>query len=392
MGSYASRMLFLTRASAFLIPIRALNAPQYVRNYGFSRSPLGLPLPVSYPRVQLVMQHVSFRGTIANVLRNLSLHFSTPSESLNSRIESIFRLSMKAVGANPDDPGSIWLGDTLHFHINHFSLNEILAGNHLHLPLLMVSIVLVFFAGRRCGIRREALWYAIGLIAAFSLFCALLRWQMWSSRYHLPLFVIGSALAGIVLERCFSRRYATTIALLLLFWALPFAVANRTRSLVPWNRLTHVYHPRQVLYFSDQHEKEASTYIAAAEAVNQSDCRQVAIDAYVEDPAIEHSPKSLYIYPLLALIHADGDTRTVWYTGVDNLSSKYADQHAHPVPCAVICLDCATVTKTWAEDQGISHRASVFGYIVILSPTTEVPNANSSGNDGLDMTQSTWPV
>jgi len=377
MGSSFSRILFLKRSAAFLIPILALNAPQYIRNYGLSRSPLGIPLPVAFPRAQLVMEHVSVRGTLANVLRNLSLHFSTPSEALNLLIERVFRLAIHAVGVNPDDPGSIWLGESTHFHINHLSLHETLAGNHLHLPLLLVSIGLALFWRRSEQVRDKALWYAIGIVSAFLLFCALLRWTMWSSRYQLPLFVLGSALAGLVLERNFSRRFATTVAFVLLLWALPFAIANRTRSLVPWNRLTHVYHPRQLLYFSDQHEMGAQAYIAAADSVNHLNCRQVAIDAYIEDPAIAHSPKSLYIYPLLALIHDDGTARSVWYTGVDNLTSKYADQHTHPAPCAVICLECTSVKKKWAEYQGTGERASVFDGIVIFSPAGKIANSGS---------------
>lgn len=375
MGTSASRVLFFKRSAAFLFPILVLNAPQYIRNWTLSRSPLGVPLPVSYPRIELTMQHVTIRGTLANVLRNLSLHFSTPSEALSLRIERMFRMAIHLLGVNPDDPGSIWLGDSLHFHINHFSLNEVLAGNHLHLLVLLISLGLVFFWRKKLGISVEVLCYAAGLVCAFFLFCALLRWQMWSSRYHLPIFVLGSALVGLVLERYFPRRLATTAAILLLLWALPFVIANRTRSLIPWSRLTHVYHPREVLYFSDGHETEASTNIAAAEAVNRSNCGQVAIDAYVEDPAIKHSPTSLYIYPLLALIHADGRTRTVWYTGVENLSSKYASQHIRPDPCTVICLDCVDVKRKWDQYQRTGGQTSVFGHIVIFSSAGRLENS-----------------
>src|ERR1700683_4130477 len=81
MGSRSVRILFLKRCSAFLILILALNAPQYIRCYELSGSPLGLPLPVDFPRIEVTVAHVTVRGTLANVLRNISLHLSTPSDA-----------------------------------------------------------------------------------------------------------------------------------------------------------------------------------------------------------------------------------------------------------------------------------------------------------------------
>ncbi|PZR90675.1 MAG: hypothetical protein DLM68_04435 [Hyphomicrobiales bacterium] len=41
---------------------------------------------------------------------------------------------------------------------------------------------------------RATLWYAAGFVASFVLFRALLRWQIWESRHHAPLFALGSAI------------------------------------------------------------------------------------------------------------------------------------------------------------------------------------------------------
>ena len=372
MGTTRTRILFLRRSAAFLLLIFALNAPQYLRSYEFSSSPLGLPLPVKYPRTEFVMGHVTARGAAANVLRNISLHLCAPSRSLNSHTENLIRRAIRLLGVSPDEPSQTWIG--LPFHMNHFSSNEIIAGNPLHLILLAVSAGLLLWKSKEDFRRRWAVFYAAGILTSFVLFCALVRWQMWSSRYHLPLFVLGSALIGLALERYFPRSLANTAAVILLLFGAFFALTNRSRSLIPWSRVDDIYHSRAEQYFANEHESIAPANIAAAQFLNHLDCRNVGIDTYVPDPEIKNSPDSFFVYPLLALIHVDGTARTVSYIGVDNLSSRYPQ--AHPAPCAVICLDCAKHSEKWSE-YGAIGSPSVFGNIVVFSRANEAPRASA---------------
>ena len=126
------------------------------------------------------------------------------------------------------------------------------------------------------------------------------------TRLQLPMFVLGAALIGLVMERYFSRRAANVIAVALVTMGLVFAASNRIRSLVPWSRVSDVYHPREELYFNDEHKYVVGEYIAAATAINQTDCNRIAIDSYVADPVIWSTSPSFFVYPMLALIHADG--------------------------------------------------------------------------------------
>jgi hypothetical protein len=391
MGSASARMRFLQRCAVLVLLIVAVNGPHYFRSYDLTGSPLGLPFRDAGPGLHWMVDRLSFKGTAANILRNISLHLSTPSSAVNDRVERVLRSGIRGIGVDPDDPAMVWPNDT--FRLNHFSLSEIHAGNPLHFALLLVSLALLLLA-RNQRARLKPLLYALGLIAAFVFFCSLLRWQVWTSRHHLPLFVLGSALIGLALERFFSKMAGTVIAILLLLYALPFALSNRERSLIPWSMVDDVYHPRSVLYFSDQHQMIALANLAAAEAINQGDCRDIAIDSYTTQPSseINHSPRSFYVYPLFALIHADGRARTVWYSGVHNWSARYAGQEHHPAPCAVICLECANVPEKWAEYRDVGGRASVFDYIVVFSSSGQVlnsqPGMGLAQSDAVDTVQS----
>jgi len=374
MGTMRTRILFLKRSALLLLLIFALNAPQYLRSYEFSGSPLGLPLPVKYPRTELVMDHITARGAAANLLRNISLHLCTPSRSLNSHTENLARRAIRLLGVSPDEPSQTWIG--LPFHMNHFSSNEIIAGNPLHLILLLASVGFLLWRPKEGVRRRWALLYAAGIVTSFLFFCALLRWQMWSSRYHLPLFVLAAALIGLALEQYFPRPLANTAAIILLLFGAFFALTNRSRSLIPWSRVDDVYHSRAEQYFANEHQSIAPANIAAAQFVNHLDCRNIGIDSYVPDPEIKDGPPSFFVYPVLALIHADGRTRSVSYTGVANLSSRYQTQQVHPAPCAIICLDCANHPEKWSE-YGAIGSPSVFGNIVIFSRANEAPRASA---------------
>ena len=374
------KILFAKRSPAILALLLAVNLGQFARNVELTKSPLGLPTPISYPRLEVRIAHVTPQRTAANLLRNLSLHAGSPSDALNGHIEGVFRAAMRGIGADPDDPEAIWVQDR--FHINKMTLNEIVAGDPIHLALILLAIAGLVWARAR-GWKDPALAYAAGLCSAYVLFSALLRWQMWSSRYQLPFFVLGAALIGVTFEKYLSRKIGFFISGILLLVAAPFVLLNRARSLVPWSRVETVYHSRNRLYFNDQHAEAADINIAAAGAVNRSSCERVAFDSYVKNPSVGHSSRSFFVYPLLAMIHADGRGRTAEYTGVENPTTRYETPPTQP--CAVICLDCANVPEKWAAYRDIGGRASVFGYIVIFSAEGQIQN------DGLPVVAPTSP-
>jgi hypothetical protein len=180
---------------------------------------------------------------------------------------------------------------------------------------------------------------------------------------------LAAALCGVLLEKSVPRRLATITVSILLSYALMFSVVNRTRSLVRWSRVDDVYKPRAVQYFADQHEGEAATDIALANAVDALPCGELAIDAYTGLPAreLQSSIHAFFVYPILALSHVDGHTRTARYVAVDNLSQKFAQEPPRRAPCAVICLNCAATAAKWDLYQHDGSQAQVFGRNVLFT-------------------------
>src|SRR4029077_9693299 len=132
----------------------------------------------------------------------------TPWHAANIRIERAVHAMHRVIGIAPNDPRSTW-PDT-RFEVRPPAAHEDLAGNGLHLLLIGAAMV---GAGRGGGDRRLRA-FAGCLLVAFLFFCLVLRWQPWHSRLHLPLFILGAPLVGVVFERL--RPAVLAIGLLLL--------------------------------------------------------------------------------------------------------------------------------------------------------------------------------
>lgn len=364
-----ARAVVLKRSAIILGLALALNAPQYVRNYEFDGSPLGLPL--NYGAVQFRIENAGIRSTLANILRNISLHAGAPVQSLNAKIEGAFRKSIQLLGADPDDPKQVIWGDR--FRVNHLSFNEIIAGNPFHLILLIIATTIVFLRFKRPE-NRVLVWYALGLTGAFLAFCALLKWQMWSSRYHLPLFVLGASIIALTAERYLAPKLIVLLSITLIAIGLLNCSLNRYRSLIPLGSWVSIYAPRSMLYFAGDNERLASSSIAIANAVNDTNCGRMAIDSYtpLSDPQLTDPPDSFFTYPVMALTHVDGQKRATWFTSVHNLSARYAENRPHAPACAVVCLDCAKVPAKLEEYAWLPHH-EIFGNSILFTQKTVHP-------------------
>jgi hypothetical protein len=372
----------LKKVPAVAMLALALNLPQALRARDLTGSLLGQPFPDGGPFIGFGVAHPSFMGMLANVIRNLSLHLALPSHAVTAALEKAVRGAISGLGQDPDDPGSIFLGRMYGrvgaFWIPAFGRNEITAGNFASLVLAFVAATWAYARARPPLPRRALVLYWGGIGGAVLFFCLELRWLIWSSRFHLPLFVLAAAPVGVFLERC-STRVQAAVAVVLLLIALSFATRNDTRSLLPRPlvKTADIYHPRAELYYNDGHRAVAAEQARLARALDDAACRDVALDLYnpLPDAQLLEGAESFFVYPMMALIGADEGRRRIWFEGVHNFTAKYAADAPHPRACAVICMSCANVPAKDAEYRGAGFSGTAFGHDVLFTPTPPAPAA-----------------
>jgi hypothetical protein len=279
----------------------------------------------------------------------------------------VFVSAMGMMGQDPGDPTHTW--PELGFRWPHLARHEDFAGNTLHL-LLIIGVLAIVLVHLRSRDNRRLLIYALGLVASFVLFCTLLRYTIWSTRYHLPIFALSAPLAAETLWRYAGRRAAVMVGFVLFVGSLVFLLGNKLRSLVPGDEANIFQRSHADMYFSDQHFDIAASTEAAARSLDGSLCRHIGILARLPAPesTLAFSPKAFFVYPLLALLNRTDPTRHIAYVGVSNVSAKYGESNASK-PCAVVCLDCAGRDQI-GQEFGLD-RIQFFGDIAVLTAGTD---------------------
>ena len=336
-------------------------APLWVRNYQYAGSPLGLPYFDGAGSLEgrlLKNTHISPAAIVANMARNVALHAGVPSDRINDELTGIFSRFIRAIGVDPDDPGQLSatsFGNTPRFEVRFHPRYEVLAGDPLPLILLLAAAAL--FVAHRRKFPKSIGWLGVGLLGAFVLYSALMRWSQWNARYLIPILVLGVALIAVVMVRTLPRWAIDSIVAVSLLLAIPLALANETRPLITKHGLrgSILTTPREQTYFLDFHQDSATLFIAAADAARASGCHSMGLDATL----------MRFDYPMMALVTQGGGGRQIRYVGVENSTTRYAQPSAPPI-CMVICLNCRNSSAKVAQYSAELPRVQAFGDILLL--------------------------
>jgi 4-amino-4-deoxy-L-arabinose transferase-like glycosyltransferase len=191
-GVRSLKWTIVTQIFLISILVLSLNISHYMRNYGI----FGNPLTSGEDKYSNEMFSVS--AIISNISRNFALHIGTPSDRINNSSMLMIASLHKLLGVDLNEPKTTWPGTK--FEIIKPNLHEDDTGNPLHLALIILSAAFVMYYKE---LRRipNLLPFVFALSASFFLFCFYLRWQPWASRLHLSLFVLWSAVIGVVLSK-----------------------------------------------------------------------------------------------------------------------------------------------------------------------------------------------
>lgn len=306
-----------------LVIILIINAGHYGRNLeSFGNILMPTDLPFSY-RNELFGPDV----LLSNVVRNLGLHFGTPFPRINQAMEAGVHQIHTWLGLPVNDPRTTWRYTRFKLHFN------VLGDSHAHNPihLLLIGLSLGGFLLDKGGPypAREG-WLVGGILTGFLLFCAVLQWQPWHSRLHLPLFVLAAAFVGVQVERNWPRSTVVLIALILMFMGMWVVANNRSHPLTATSKNPFLT-PRIEQYFSNRPDLKP-LYESIVKRLKRSSCRDFGLILGLEDweyPFWVLLDRSMSrSYRLIHYVPPNLEGKRTW-----NLADRSADR-----PCQVVAL------------------------------------------------------
>lgn len=309
--------------------ILAINGPLYRRNYSLSGSPLGYDSAQGDGRFGWRNEHFGWRVTVSNVLRNASQQFGGRSQRWNQGVYNVVVRVHRWIGADVNDPATTWRWEQ--FEPPRNANHEADGPNRWHLLLSAAALIALAWQARR---RRSIalLSYTAGVALGFVAFCFYLKWQLFTSRLFLPLFVLAAPVAGVLGERLRPAVLQAVLCLFLLNNSKPYLLENWVRPLKGPHSLLKTR--RDDNYFSDMGQPvDQASFVKSVDLVAASGCSYVGVDT--NEFQVE--------YPVLALLRERNPGVRFVHTGVTNASARFYSPSA-PQPCAVVCLYCAGVT------------------------------------------------
>jgi hypothetical protein len=109
----------------------------------------------------------------------------------------------------------------------------------------------------------------------------MLRWHIWASRLHLPLFLLFSPVAGLAVAGLGKGWIERGVMLFLPILALPWVLFNPSRPLVSFKTILENFPSiftisRQSQYFANNPDSEHE-FLAASALITSSRCKNIGL-------------------------------------------------------------------------------------------------------------------
>ena len=309
-----------------LIIALAINLGHYWRNFELFQSPLGISeiqllddfsLPIW---ISNIVKQLAFH---ADVVRNLGLQdIITPTTgTINQFITTIHGV----LGLDVNDPRTMSTKAST-FYVPGISTFEDTAGNPVHLVLILLSS-LWLIANKRLRRQQYLFCYFLVLASGFLLFCAFFTWAPWRCALHLPLFVLFSALIGIVLSKSCHYQIINILAVILLLISHPWVLNNRLRPLVGSNSILTT---ARADTYAKPTSKLLKGYQKSVQIARERECSQIGLTG--ENIRQE--------YPLWVMFQQSQHKFTLRHVNVANESAAIANQfpYKNHQPCTIISI------------------------------------------------------
>ncbi|TDE11617.1 glycosyltransferase family 39 protein [Dyadobacter psychrotolerans] len=217
---------FLFSVKTLLLAIVMMSlvfTPFFSRNYQLFGSVMSPPEGTALFAEKIPVDKHSVMFTVSGIIKNSSLHLGLPSTAYNLFVENGMKDFHKKLGMDVDDPAL-----RLDWFRVRYSVHEDMASNTFHFILIILaSLPLFFLRGKR-----DIKWFWICGLAGFILFCSLLKFQLWSSRTHMPFFAMGAVMVSYLYSQVLKWNI-TYMAVPLMLLSSVFVYGNPNKALLP---------------------------------------------------------------------------------------------------------------------------------------------------------------
>jgi dolichyl-phosphate-mannose-protein mannosyltransferase len=277
----------LTLSIVLIIPF-IINSGYYYRNYTLTQHPLGT---TEHLKNQYSNDVKNMEVLLSNISRNMALHTTIP--YLDKPVYDIVIELHNQTGMDVNDPGTTY--NNYRFELIKEYNHEDYAPNPIQFLLILLSFLMIFLMVMlRKKVNPGIITLAVLIIIQFVLFCIYLKWQIWHTRLHTPLFLLSVPLICYLLLKL-KRKWITHLILAAIgIYALFILLANKTRPLVYIPAITQeirITDNRDKKYFTSNPEI-FSDYIGIMHKINANGMNIIGLDI-----------NELYEYPLFLSIY-----------------------------------------------------------------------------------------
>lgn len=220
---------FTIRFVLIIIIALLLNTGIYLRNWGLYRN------PIFTSNERTISEEITPSTTFSNLVRNGAVHLATPVQASNKFLtRSISRL----LGSEINNPASTF--QRSEFEIS-FYISDDNSGNLLHFILLTGAIVIIPFL--KFDDKKGVIIFFVSIVLSILLFSLAFKWQPWGSRLQTPIFLLGSILIALLVDKIFPKQIIPSGLIVLFFLiSIPYLLMNTIRPLLPlWEDDTVFY-------------------------------------------------------------------------------------------------------------------------------------------------------
>ncbi|HAX76375.1 MAG TPA: hypothetical protein DCY88_11175 [Cyanobacteria bacterium UBA11372] len=345
-------------ASGAAILALLINLLHFSRNLELFHHPLG----TSPDYIIYTNRAFSIPLFLSNITRNLALHFSTPSPSINRFFINVLTLIHSTFNVDINDPRT----SSSNFQLNTLINHEDLAGNGLHLLLIVVSLAFLSLKWKKKFSNSPVLNYILCIVAGFILFCLILAWTPFHTRLHLGMFVLSSAFVGCVISKVWRPKLVITSAFILLILSLPLLLFNENRPIIANSnfikagQVENIFNTDRItLYFMGRRYFKEPT-IEAANFIKSQQCSEVGISFDKLD---------IYEYPLWVLLRENTNKNyRIQHVAVNNVSSVKSKLYPFSDfnPCIIFDTSGSVFERMPGEQSKYVKKWSLFPASVFI--------------------------